>query len=164
MSAAGADASPGGHNEKAWAMQVAIRSHIRVAFMGRLSEWAFAAMLLLWGVVLAMPAETFDGRAFVAFRELFDETTLGFLLVAGGAVRLAVLSVNGIWRPLYYVRAWMALSSTVIWAAITIGFASSGTFGTWIAIYPVLLVFEALNVMRAMSDAAAAEIEARRGG
>jgi hypothetical protein len=132
--------------------------------MGRLSEWAFATMLLLWGVVLVLPQETFDGRAFVAFRTLFDETTLGTLLAIGGTIRLGVLSLNGLWRPLYYVRAWMALTSTVIWAAITIGFASSGAFGTWIAVYPVLLLFEALNVIRAMSDAAAAEIAARLGG
>jgi hypothetical protein len=142
-------------------IQIVFRGHFRVAVMERLSEWAFAAMLLLWGVVLVMPAETFDGRAFAAFRTLFDETTLGALLCVGGAIRLAVLSLNGIWRPLYYVRAWMALSSTVIWAAIAIGFASSGAFGTWIAIYPVLVAFEAMNVIRAMSDAAAAELTAR---
>jgi hypothetical protein len=138
--------------------------HFRLAFMGRLCEWAFAVMLFLWGVVLAMPEATFDSRAFAAFRMIADETTLGLFLILGGAIRLAVLSLNGLWRPLYYVRAWMALSSTVIWAAITIGFASSGAFGTWVAVYPVLLVFDALNVIRATSDAAAAELAARLGG
>ena len=34
-------------------------------------------------------------------------------------------------------------------------------FGTWVAIYPVLTAFEAMNVIRAMSDAAAAEVAAR---
>jgi hypothetical protein len=136
------------------------RGHFRVAFMGRLSEWAFASMLLLWGVVLVLPQDTFDGRAFVAFRTLWDETMPWALLAAGGVLRLGVLSLNGLWRPLYYLRAWIALSSTVIWAAIAFGFASSGAFGTWVAIYPVLTLFEAMNVIRAMSYAAA-EIAAR---
>ena len=143
-------------------MQVTLAAHLRTAFLARLSEWAFAVMLFLWGLVLLLPARTFDGMAFAAFRMLADEATLGGLLMLGGAIRLGVLGANGIWRPLYYVRAWMALSSTVVWAAIAIGFASAATVGTWIAVYPVLLVFDALNVVRAMSDAAAAEVAARR--
>lgn len=145
-------------------MQVALRSHIRVAFLGRLNEWAFAVVLFMWGVVLLFPMPTFDGPAYTAFRLVVGEDTLGWLLAIGGLIRLAVLFANGFWRPMYYVRAWMALTSMMVWLTITLGFASSGTFGTWLALYPVLTVFEGVNVFRAMIDAAQAELEARKTG
>lgn len=146
-------------------MQLTIRgSYLRTAFLGRLNEWAFASMLFMWGVVLLFPMVTFDGRAYSAFRLLVGEDMLGTLFAIGGLIRLSVLFANGFWRPMYYVRAWMALTSMMAWLTITLGFASSGTFGTWIALYPVLTVFEGVNVFRAMIDAAQAEREARKTG
>lgn len=134
-------------------MQVTI-SKLRHAFVARLSEWEAACILTLWGVVLLMPSPIFDGGAWVAFRILMPENALGLCCLAGGLVRLSVLAANGAWRPMYYVRAWLALTSFAVWVAIVLGFLSSGQIGTWIAVYPTLALFDAVNVFRAMSDAA----------
>lgn len=144
-------------------MQITV--HLKSAFVARLSEWAFAVVLMMWGlVILALPPSTYEASVYGAFRMLVGQDTLGVLFALGGAVRLAVLFGNGSWRPLYYARAWLALASTMVWTTIVLGFWSSGVIGTWLAVYPVLLVFDAVNVFRATADAAAAEREARSTG
>lgn len=144
-------------------MQAVVRlEHLKSAFLSRLSEWTFAAILLMWGVVLLMPEATFDKPSYTAFRLVWSEEGTGVAFLLIGAVRLGILSVNGIWRPMYYFRAFFALISVVIWSIIIFAFMSSMTFGTWIALYPVILVIETVNVFRAMSDAADME-RARRG-
>lgn len=131
---------------------------LRHAFVTRLSEWQGAFILLLWGYVLLLPDETYAGANWSAFSLLIEEDNLGWLCMAGGLLRLGILAANGAYRPMYYLRAWMALTSGMVWFAIACGFYSSGNIGTWIAVYPVLFVFEVVNLFRAASDAAAAEI------
>lgn len=135
-------------------MQLILKD-LRHAFTIRLSEWAFAVILAMWGLVLLLPEPLFERETWTAFRYLFHEETLGLLFAVGGILRLLVLAANGAWRPMYYVRAWMALSSAIVWFSITIGLLSSGRIGTWIAVYPVLFVFDVVNALRAVSDAAA---------
>lgn len=142
-------------------MQIMIRELPQV-FFHRLCEWAFALMLFGWGVVLLRSERTFDGPAFAAFRVWIDEDTAGWLCLAGGFLRLLVLIVNGAWRPAYHLRAWMALSSMMLWVAIVVGFAFYGV-GVWAAVYPVIAVFEAANVIRASRDAATADKLAHAG-
>lgn len=132
------------------------------AFIIRLSEWQGAAILLLWGFVLLMPEEMFASDDWTAFRILFGENTLGLAFALGGASRILILAANGAWRPMYHLRAWMAMSSAVIWFSILLGFMSRGTIGTWMAVYPVLFAAEVVNVYRAIGDAAKADLAASR--
>jgi hypothetical protein len=131
-------------------------------FILRLSEWEGAAILLLWGVVLLLPDEMFLNDDWSAFRILFSEQTLGTAFLLGGVLRLLILAANGAWRPMYHLRAWMAMSSAVIWFSILLGFMSTGTIGTWIAVYPVLFAAEVVNVYRAIGDAARVDLAASR--
>jgi hypothetical protein len=134
---------------------------LRHAFEVRLAEWAFACILLLWGGNLLLPTDVFDGPAspyFTAIRLLVTENQLGTLCLVGGAVRLMVLALNGGWRPLYYLRAVTAFVSSVLWLSLSLGFLGSGMVGGWVAIYPVLFVFDSVNMFRAVGDAAKNEI------
>jgi hypothetical protein len=135
---------------------------LRTAFFTRLSEWQSAVILLLWGGALLLPDQMFIHDDWTAFRLLFREESLGTLFVMGGAFRLLVLAANGAWRPMYHLRAWMAMSSAVIWFSILLGFLSRGTIGTWLAVYPVLFAFDVVNVYRAMGDAARVDLAANR--
>lgn len=132
-------------------------------FIIRLSEWEGAAILLLWGIVLLLPDELFAGDDWSAFRILFSEQTLGTAFLLGGFLRLLVLTANGAWRPMYHLRAWMAMSSAVVWFSILLGFLSRGTLGTWVAVYPVLFAAEVVNVYRAIGDAVKVDLAASRG-
>lgn len=132
------------------------------AFIIRLSEWEGAVIMLLWGVVLLLPDQMFASDDWLAFRILFSENTLGTAFALGGALRILVLAANGAWRPMYHLRAWMAMSSAVIWFSILLGFMSRGTTGTWIAVYPVLFAAEVVNVYRAIGDAAKVDLAANR--
>lgn len=134
---------------------------LRTAFRERQSEWAFASMLLLWGAVLLAPTDIFDGRAYMGLRQIMSEDRWGVLMLIGGALRLLILAGNGAWRPLYYFRAWMSGTTAVVWMMIGLGFWWSGSMGTWLAIYPVLILFEMLNVFRAAADAAAVSLAAK---
>jgi hypothetical protein len=66
--------------------------------------------------------------------------------------------MNGAWRPMYYLRALMAFVSAIFWISLSLGFLGSGMVGGWVAIYPVLFVFDSVNMFRAVGDAAKNEI------
>lgn len=145
-------------------MQITVRAlHFRAAFMARECDWAFAVILFMWGLTLLILGDAYyqSVAAFRTFRAYIDYDTLGIILMTGGIIRLAMLFANGLWRPLHYARAWMALTTMMIWLVITMGFMSAGSPGVWIAFYPVFAVFDGVNVFRAMMDAAAAEVAAR---
>jgi hypothetical protein len=128
--------------------------NLRHAFINRLCEWELATIFFLWGYVLLSVPDVYAGDNWAAFRAVITQQHLGWLMMIGGGFRLIILSFNGIWRPLYYARAWMAWSCAIVWALISLGFLSSGHAGPWLAVYPTLLVFESVNLFRAAADAA----------
>lgn len=140
--------------------QVSVIVALRHAFTVRMSEWLLAFVMATWGLVLLAPEARFDEPNWAGFRVVVDENTLGVLFLIGGLVRLGILSLNGAYRPMYYLRAWMALTASVAWFAICLGFVSANVFGTWMAIYPYFLIFDVVNTFRAVLDAA--EVERRR--
>lgn len=127
------------------------------AFITRLSEWMLAFVMATWGLVLLAPEARYDDINWSGFQLVISEDGLGFLMLVGGMFRLGVLSLNGAFRPMYYIRAWLALTSAVMWFAICLGFVASGNFGTWIAVYPYFLIFDTVNMFRAVTDAAEVE-------
>lgn len=143
--------------------QIATISEFRKIFYFRMTEWAFALMMFLWGVILVV-AEPYDQPGFAAFRHVVEEDRLGWLLVLGGMIRLIALVVNGAFRPMYYVRAVMALASMMTWMLVSIGFASGVGLSVWAAVYPIIALFEGANAIRAAVDAGQAEKAARNAG
>lgn len=140
--------------------QVSLIVALRHAFVIRMSEWMLAFVMATWGLILLFPEARFADPAWAGFRVVVEENTLGVLFLLGGFIRLAVLSLNGAYRPMYYVRAWMALTASVAWFAVCLGFLSAGVFGVWLATYPYFLIFDVVNTFRAVLDAA--EVERQR--
>lgn len=134
---------------------------LREAFDARVAEWLLATVLFMWGAVLLLPNNTFGSQAFAALRMMASEQTWAWAAIIGGSVRLFALAINGAWRPMHYVRAWMSVSTFWIWSLISLGFLTSGVVGTGLAVYPVFAVFEIVNLMRSARDAARTELAAK---
>lgn len=131
--------------------------HVKNAIIARLSEWMLAVSLAMMGVVLTLPGHSLYSFAFI--RTYIPDVQLGQLFIAGGVIRVTVLACNGLWAPpMYLARAWMALSSSLVWMLLTIGSSSSGLVGVWLATFPVFAVFDAINYFRALADAADAKL------
>lgn len=134
-------------------MQLIALVGIRHRFEGRILEWYVAAQLLVWGLVLLLPANTFaDGSSFIAFQ--IDENTLAWLMLSLGVVRIVALVINGSLpevTPL--VRLGGAFLGAGVWFYISLEFAGSGFVGTWIAAWPMAFIAEFINMYRAAQHA-----------
>lgn len=129
---------------------------IRHRFGPRMTEWMLAAITALWGAVLLLPADTFDGPAYSFMRAIFfgREDLLGAIMLALGMIRIGGLIVNGARREVTpWIRMVSAAIGFLIFVGISTGFALSGSVSTWLAVYPVFAVIEAVNVFRASHDA-----------
>lgn len=127
---------------------------LRETFPARASEWALGLMHFLWFVVLSANETLFDDR--VSYRALADVMPQNWwalaCLIAGGA-RLVVLAINGAWRRSPHMRALFAFFSCFFWFEISVGLAQAGTWGTGLAVYPVLFLLDAFNAIRTMGEA-----------
>lgn len=145
-------------------MQLTLHSgYFRTVFLTRLSEWQGAVITMMWGLSILLPTSTYStGAGYAGFRSFVPELVFGWALLALGAGRLLILSLNGMWQPMYFFRAGTAFLTTAVWLSFTLGFAANGAPGSWIALFPCFVVFEAANGFRAMNDATEAEIYKRR--
>lgn len=141
-----------------------VRIHQR--FGPRMSEWFMGVHMLLFGIVLLTPSETFVQPAFWAFRHLvpghpeWSEPVLGWIMFFAGLARLGGLIVNGARAHVTpQIRQASAAIGCLIWVGISYGFFSSDVISTWVAVYPVFVVKEIINFHRAAVD----EGEARNG-
>ncbi len=127
----------------------------RKTFAVRASEWALALMLLNWSVVLFANPELFADRpSYAAIDAIMPQETWALVCFMAGAGRLIVLMINGAWRRTPHLRAAGAFIACFFWFQITLGFGQAEIWSTGMAIYPVLLVLDAYNVIRAITDAA----------
>lgn len=139
-----------------------IVSHIaksfRETFPTRASEWALGTMLFLWAVVLTLNPDLFtESRSFVAMARFMPQETWALLCLIAGGGRLLMLAVNGAWRRTPHLRALAAFVSCFFWFQISVGLLQAGTFGTGLAIYPVLFTLDVYNVFRASRDAGSSD-------
>lgn len=129
-----------------------IRENFRSAFYPRMSEWACALMIFNWGVILRYNETvmslnpSFDGMLQVA-----QQSTWSTACIWLGGLRLTVLLINGAWRRSPHLRGITAFLCIFIWFQVVL--SVSQTFGTGMAVYPVILLTELLNVMRSFQDA-----------
>lgn len=126
---------------------------LRGVFITRMCEWLLGAVMLMWGFVLLLPSLAFERPAFSAIRTLMSEETLAYVCLLVGVARLTVLGFNGMFWPLYHLRALLSIVFMMFWFFITLGFVASGDVGQWLASYPLFVFAEGINALRAAADA-----------
>ncbi|NMG39786.1 hypothetical protein GRZ55_11080 [Chelativorans sp. ZYF759] len=139
-----------------------ITKSLRETFPGRASEWALSLILLNWGIILLLNPLLFSSPSYRPLAGLaYPENWSIFCMVAGGG-RLLVLAINGAWRRSPHMRAAGAFVTCFFWFQISIGFLQAGTWSTGLAVYPVLLLLDSYNVIRAMGEAAISDAAGKR--
>lgn len=138
-------------------LYLGIHSH----FPARRSEWVLAGIMIVWGWTLIKPTSVFDGNpAWSQMAAMMSETSWGTLAVAVGVFRAIALLINGTFAGTWYgrwsphVRSLAAFLACFIWFQISFGLWISDAATTGLAVYPGLLVLDAMNIVAASKDAA----------
>lgn len=120
----------------------------------RFMELYVTMQLLLWGIILVLPMDTFSTSiTFRVLASVIKEETLGVLMIVLGVLRLTALLVNGMiprFTPL--VRIGGAFIGCFVWFFISVSFAESGVISTWIAAWPLAFFAEFRNLYKAARD------------
>lgn len=127
----------------------------------RVSEWVMAVILVNIGFVLLLNPEIFALPQHSAMARWANVYVWGWGCLLMGAVRFAVLVINGAWRASPHIRAVTAFLACFVWLEILLGLGASGVASIGLAVYPWFLVLDTYNVFRAASDAREADDKAR---
>lgn len=126
-------------------------------FTSRATEWLFALFLVGWCVILLAFPSMFTAPAtaaqFATLNAAFGQIPVAFTCGTMGIVRFIALWINGRSSGTPFIRMAMAFFSCFFWWNISLGLFLSGVPTTGWAIYPAILLFEMINVLRAASDA-----------
>ena len=133
--------------------------HIRKHFRVRATEWLLSGVMLLWGVLLLCPSDTFAMPSYGELARIGSEDAWGWFGVTVGGLRLLVLIINGALRPSPHLRAILAWLSSYFWWQLSLGFYMAGEGGMALALCPLAVVFDVFNAAMAAGDAG--EIDAR---
>ena len=130
------------------------------ALQDRGLEWFSAAVMVSWGITLALPGNTLDGSNFTAFHrypwmsEAFWAAAFG--MVGGG--RLVALYINGRKPQTPYARMAGSLFGALSWGQVAL-LITEGTYGltgvasTGTGIYTLLAIADLFSIFRAAHDA-----------
>lgn len=136
---------------------------LRTTFPQRRAEWALGVVIFLWGVILLNNETLFsDGISYSEIARTASQETWGAICLALGLVRLLVLLINGAWRRSPHARALVAFLSCFFWFQVSMGMAAAGTWSTGLAVYPVFLILDALNVIFALGEAGRSDAHYKR--
>ena len=121
----------------------------------RRPEWIAATQCFIWGIVLALPTDTFSlGDAYDVMASWGTEDAFAIAFLSVGTLRLAGLAINGARRK---VTPWMRLTGALLgcglFGLVSLGFAASGVIGTWLAAWPVVVAVEFFNIYDTARDA-----------
>jgi hypothetical protein len=129
-------------------------------FPARRSEWVTAGVMVVWGFILIGPDPTFvQSKAWAQMAAFMSETTWGKVAIWIGGFRLLALVINGTFAGTWYgrwsphVRALASFLTCFLWFQISFGLWASDVLTTGLAVYPGLLVLDAMNVVAALKDA-----------
>ncbi len=140
-----------------------ITTSFRETFHARASEWALAAILFNWGLVLSFNDKVFAaGASYASLAELASQSMWAWVCLCFGGARLTVLAINGAWRRSPHMRSICAFVSCFFWYQITVGMMQSGTWATGLTVYPVLLFLDTFNVIRAIGEAGRSDAQHQR--
>jgi len=130
-------------------------------FPARRSEWVLAGIMAVWGCILIGPVEVFaQTKAWSQMAAIMPENAWGWFAISVGVFRLLALIVNGTFAGTWYgrwsphVRALASFLSCFLWFQISFGLWNSDAATTGLAVYPGLLVLDAMNIVAASKDAA----------
>jgi hypothetical protein len=136
---------------------------LRETFPVRASEWALAAMLFNWSIILFLMPDLFATvDAFAPLAKLMPQTTFSGMCFLVGFGRLVSLAINGTWRRSPHLRAFGAFLGSGVWFMISIGIIRSGSGATGLGIYPILVLLDSYNVIRAAGEAGLSDHQPRR--
>lgn len=131
----------------------------------RAPEWALAVVLFNWGWVLLRSGSTFANPIYSQLAKWASEDVWGVACFSMGLLRLSALVINGTFHHRFrhspHVRSVMAFWSCFFWFSITIGMLQVDLNSTGLAVYPVLLILDMYNAMRAARDAREVDEAAR---
>lgn len=131
-----------------------ISKSLRETFPVRASEWALAAILFNWSVILFLQPDLFDTvDAFSSLAKLMPQMTFAGMCFLIGFGRLVSLAINGTWKRSPHLRAFSAFLTTGVWFMISVGIIRSGAGATGLGVYPVLMFLDSYNVIRAAGEA-----------
>lgn len=140
-----------------------LRSSLRETFPARASEWALATILLNWSTILYLNPTLFATvPSFSIISEIAPQPVWLALCGLAGGARLVILLINGAWRRSPHARAVGAFVSCFFWFEISVGLFLAGTWGTGLAVYPVLLLLDSFNVLRAGGEAGLSDDKHKR--
>lgn len=131
-----------------------MRTSMRETFHYRASEWALACIIMLWAMTLWSAPELFASVAtYSSMTHMIPQEWWAIGMAVAGGGRLVALAINGAWHRTPHLRALGAFVSCFFWLEISFGLWHTGTPTTGLAVYPVLLLLDSYNVLRAAGDA-----------
>lgn len=144
---------------KASAMLISLHEHFKI----RLTDWLLSAILFSWGMALfAVNPQVWTLPPFSGLRAWESSQVVWASAATGiGAVRLALLFINGALRRSPHLRAIGAFLSVFVWVQLSFGIMFGDVIGPGIAIFPWLALTDVFNVYRAMGDARCSDDRAR---
>lgn len=129
-----------------------IRHNFEKAFYPRMMEWACAVVTGNFGLMFYLRPEAMTkSPVLVHMLDFASQPVWAQSLFVLGWMRLGVLLVNGAWRKSPYLRALSAMLCCFLWTQLLMAAATEGSVG--LAIFPVLLGMDLINVYRSMQDA-----------
>lgn len=129
----------------------------------RITDWLMSAILFSWGLTLfALDPEVWALPIYSGLSVIFDQYTWAVIGTAVGVARLVALLVNGAVRPSPHLRGIGAAIGGLIWLQLWLSQLFSEAAGLAVAIYPWLVVADALNVYRAAKDARVSDHKAKQ--
>ncbi|WP_336801825.1 hypothetical protein [Kaistia sp. MMO-174] len=141
----------------------------------RASEWTLAAILLNWGLNVAMTPGYLDREYWTTLRDLLPSEPFSPVVFWGGgaivvaALRLLALVINGTFattawsRYSPHVRMLMATFSCFFWMTQVLSVWTAEQFWTGLSASAFLLLLDFYNIARTSTDARHSD-EAHRNG
>lgn len=81
-------------------------------------EWLFAALMVLWGLYVLAPLDTFRGAQYALMASIAPESVWGAFSLSLGFVRLVALWINGAWRRTPAIRVASSILGVMWWSAL----------------------------------------------
>jgi len=139
---------------------ITLDERLHRALQDRGLEWFSAAVMVAWGVTLALPGDTLAGANFSAFQRYPWMTESFWASVFGviGGMRLCALYINGKNPRTPYARMVGSLFGTVAWLQVSL-LITEGTYGvtgiasTGTGVYALLAFADLVSIYRAAHDA-----------
>ncbi len=115
----------------------------------RTLEWCSAAAMMGWGIVLAVPGDTFaNSRTYDAFALIAPEWAWAAFCVVMSSLRMLALYANGAWRRSPFLRGFTSAGGVTFWTLVVLLILHAPQHGISTAV-PVYSIFVAMDLISA---------------